>query len=87
MVDDTFEWKRADKIVTGDYLPFRWQGQSWLLEVVRVEPKRTRIWITVEEPTSGERFTTRPEFDTQLAFKEAATVIEEAEAQFELPKK
>jgi hypothetical protein len=74
------EYKRADKIVIGDYLPFNWHRQSWWLEVVEVRPKRTRVWITVEEPTSGERFTTKPDFEVQLAFKEGATMIQEAEA-------
>lgn len=75
-----WEWKRADEIVLGDYLPFKWHRQDWLLEVVKVEPKRTRVWITVEEPTSGERWTTRPGLDEELRFKEAATLIDEAEA-------
>lgn len=76
---DGWERKRADKIALGDYLPFRWKGQDWMLEVVEVEPKPTVVYITVEEPTSGEQWTTRPRCPTQLAFKEAATLIEEAE--------
>lgn len=79
-MEGNYEYKAADKIVIGDYLPFTWHRQSWWLEVVAVSPKRTRVWITVEEPTSGERFTTRPDFGTQMAFKEGATMIEEAEA-------
>jgi hypothetical protein len=75
-----WEWKHADKIVLGDYLPFKWQGQNWTLEVVKVEAKPTVVYITVEEPISGERWTTRPRRSSQIAFKEAATVIEEADA-------
>jgi hypothetical protein len=76
---DGWECKPADKVVLGDYLPFKWKGEEWLLEVVKVEPKPTLIYITVEEPTSGERWTTRPRRLAQLAFKETATLIDEAE--------
>jgi hypothetical protein len=74
-----FEYKSADRIVVGDWLPFQYHGRGQWLEVVKVKIKRTRIWITVEEPTSGDRFTTRSHFDDELAFKEGATMIEEAE--------
>lgn len=75
-----YEYKSADRIVVGDWLPFQYHGRGQWLEVTKTEIKRTRIWITVEEPASGDRFTTRPHFDEQLAFKEGATMVEEAEA-------
>jgi hypothetical protein len=75
-----FEYKAAERVVVGDWLPFTYHRRSMWLEVVKVARKRTRFWITVEEPTSGDRFTTRPHFEDELAFKEGATMIEEAEA-------
>jgi len=74
-----YEYKAAEQIVVGDWLPFQYQGRGQWLEVAKVEKKRTRIWLTVEEPASGDRFTTRPYFADQLAFKEGATMIEEAD--------
>lgn len=77
-----YEFKSADRIVVGDWLPFQYRGRGQWLEVVKVMIKRTRVWITVEEPTSGDRFTTRPHFDDQLAFKEGGTMIDEAEHRY-----
>lgn len=47
---------------------------------VEVSVKAKRIWITVEEPGCGDRLETRSRRDEALAFEEAVTLIEEAEA-------
>lgn len=77
-----YERKPAEKIVVGDYLPFIVDGERWPLEVVEVSVKAKRVWITVELPDDDERLHIRPRRDEMLAFKEAATMIEEAEARF-----
>lgn len=74
--------KPAAEIEVGDYLPFkhqsRGQGETWWLEVVKVESKRTRVWLTVE--SRGERFVTRPGRDTKLAYKEIGDILAEEES-------
>jgi hypothetical protein len=78
-----YERKPAEKVVIGDYLPFILDGEEWPLEVVEVEVKRVRVWITVEEPGRDERWKIRPQREERLAFKEAATLIEETEARLQ----
>lgn len=85
LMTGNYEYKAAERIVIGDWLPFQYQGRGQWLEVVKVAKKRTRVWITVEEPATGDRFTTKPSFADELAFKEGATMIEEAEARLAQP--
>lgn len=75
-----YECKAAEQVVLGDYLPFLLDGERRLLEVSAVSVKARQVWITVEEPTCGEAIRIRPRRSDLLAFKEAATVIEEAES-------
>lgn len=74
-------WKRADAIRPGDWLPFshqsREQGKTHWLEVVRVVEKRTRVWITVTD--GSDEWTTRPNKDAELLYREVADVIAESE--------
>jgi hypothetical protein len=84
-VSEKYEYARADKIAVGDRLPFthqsKGQGVRHWFPVVKVEPKRKLIWLTVEDPTTGERWTTREYPGTEMAYRDEGALIAEQEEQ------